>query len=1442
MSEITRGSQTPSEGMLARLEALAQQSSIDSARWAPNRLILQNYWLYSYQEFHFADGKLVLRGQNGAGKSTVLTTAVTLALDGDKTPVRMDTFGTNTKAISDYLIGPKDLDPKDPLFSQDRTAYVALEFRLGASQRYKTIGLSVRAERRTSTGQPKLTSWYFVIGDGRRCGRDHAVTFSRLDGNGEIMRSLGEMEEILLGDGNFIGSKQSEYQHEVNRELFGFPTVDGFRYMIQVLLTLRSPKLGKGLKPAEACDMLSNSLPPLDPSLLEKITRLMDDIDATQKRLQETDRQRTLMAGVEREQSALARASAQLRAVEYQQAVAARQGTAEQAKARLAQVRVARDEIQVCSARLRELDEEAADLRGTLKILRNHEAYREQENLRRAAVSRDEAHETTERDTDVRDKQIRAEKLAEDSLKMASTEWAAGKDRLIRTAGELREVVEAARWPVALADVDRLIERAKALEPASTQIDVRTAHLTEDARSRKDSLRVLKNALDARAASEQDDARARQRTEDRAEALSEAETRQGIAAAAAQQRRQQAGQAVRDWHATLAEARVGADAVARILGRIAGYTDPDSEPRMLLGPVQAVLAEQRREVGGERDRARDTLGRARDRLTQATARLEEWREGDHRNVPEPRPGQQALREQLAVMQIPAVPLYAAAEFRPEVDSVAAAAIESALADAGLLDAMIIEAGDQAHVRQIAGEEDDARADRWIAAAPVEGMTLADLLQPSECTIQTSTIEAALRTIALDGQGPVALDLAGGWRLGALEGAALRRNAARYIGETNRRRAWETELLAREAEVANAQNAANVGEAHVDELDGRLAALDAEEQSLRELPSLGLLQNALRDWKIRESYTAAAQIQLVEAVQVAERAKQRLVAARHAVDAASRPVPEARGLDASGVLDVIRRIDEALRSHRGLQAAAQEIHFSSKRLQHCRTTLTEAREARAAAERRLGESELRLRQLEGEHRTIEATLKAAGLDEILERERRAEHRMEKEIPEERETLADRRGTLRETVAQGEVAVTLLEEQAKMNAADVERAESAFGTALRSYPTLADDLGRFENDSAVEAAEDLLRDRRGDDPETLWERVDRTVKERSNGLVKALYDEDPGHELDIFRPDIRHEEGKFQLVAFRNVETATGPLTPAALLEVLEREHKLNQSLVREKEDELYEAFLYGEVATEVRKAIHDAAEANKHVNALLEDTPISDRKMIELTWEPFKGQREKGGPVLDFGPIVELLRRSPASLRPEQLQKIKDFFGGHIAEVRRREQDGTSTTSFAEALHEVLDYRTWFRYVIRLREGESPPVDLTAGRHGKLSGAEQALSVFIPLLAAADARYRDAHAMAPKILAMDEAFSGVDATNTAAVWAFMAKLRFSWIMSSEKLWGVGSSLSACSTYQFVKRGSVAAVSHWLWDGTSRVQDGMQPEAAAASSGGQAGLFETAEGAA
>src|SRR5947209_17980609 len=92
------------------------------------RIILTNFWLYGQQEFEIPHGRLFLAGENASGKSTVLTAALPLALDGDLRPNRIDTFGGRERRIEYYLLGSND--SATPFSHERRTAYIVLEFEL----------------------------------------------------------------------------------------------------------------------------------------------------------------------------------------------------------------------------------------------------------------------------------------------------------------------------------------------------------------------------------------------------------------------------------------------------------------------------------------------------------------------------------------------------------------------------------------------------------------------------------------------------------------------------------------------------------------------------------------------------------------------------------------------------------------------------------------------------------------------------------------------------------------------------------------------------------------------------------------------------------------------------------------------------------------------------------------------------------------------------------------------------------------------------------------------------------------------------------------------------------------------------------------------------------------------------------------------------------------
>src|SRR5438034_11760495 len=88
-------------------------------RWQPLRSGLINLYRYDREEFHYEQGRLLLRGDNGTGKSRVLALQLPFLLDGEVAPHRLEPDGDPAKRIEWNLLLGKH---------QDRLGYTWLEF------------------------------------------------------------------------------------------------------------------------------------------------------------------------------------------------------------------------------------------------------------------------------------------------------------------------------------------------------------------------------------------------------------------------------------------------------------------------------------------------------------------------------------------------------------------------------------------------------------------------------------------------------------------------------------------------------------------------------------------------------------------------------------------------------------------------------------------------------------------------------------------------------------------------------------------------------------------------------------------------------------------------------------------------------------------------------------------------------------------------------------------------------------------------------------------------------------------------------------------------------------------------------------------------------------------------------------------------------------------
>ncbi|MGL4818499.1 MAG: TIGR02680 family protein, partial [Bacilli bacterium] len=258
-------------------------------KWQMNRAGLFNFWYYQDETYDFADGRLLLRGTNGSGKSVTMQSLIPVVLDGNKAPHRLDPFGSKARRMEDYLLGEKEISNYE-----ERTGYLYLEFKRAHTDQYMTIGMGLKAKR----GSSDVGFWGWVLRD-KRVGIDFPL-YKEEKQNGEQMRIPFSRMELTnrIGDLGTVVTSQRAYKELVNKHIFGFEQIEQYDDLIKLLIQLRSPKLSKEFKPTAIYDILQQALPPLADDDLRQLTDTIESMDAQKAELEQKKREFEALNGL----------------------------------------------------------------------------------------------------------------------------------------------------------------------------------------------------------------------------------------------------------------------------------------------------------------------------------------------------------------------------------------------------------------------------------------------------------------------------------------------------------------------------------------------------------------------------------------------------------------------------------------------------------------------------------------------------------------------------------------------------------------------------------------------------------------------------------------------------------------------------------------------------------------------------------------------------------------------------------------------------------------------------------------------------------------------------------------------------------------------------------------------------------------------------------------
>ena len=228
-------------------------------RYRLRRAGIHQVWQYD-QVFTFGDGRLLLRGKNGAGKSKALEALLPFLLDGD--PRRLDAAGGGKTTLAWLMLDGWT-------GGTNRLGYLWIEFGRTASdgeEHRLTIGAAVTASTATGEARPVYFATRLAVGED-------------LPLDDPARRpSVAQLRELIGPDNCY--DRAIDYRIRVARELFGLTDPARYRNLVHLLYGLRRPTIGDRIESGELVKVLTEALPPLDDELLDTVARNLDDLDA----------------------------------------------------------------------------------------------------------------------------------------------------------------------------------------------------------------------------------------------------------------------------------------------------------------------------------------------------------------------------------------------------------------------------------------------------------------------------------------------------------------------------------------------------------------------------------------------------------------------------------------------------------------------------------------------------------------------------------------------------------------------------------------------------------------------------------------------------------------------------------------------------------------------------------------------------------------------------------------------------------------------------------------------------------------------------------------------------------------------------------------------------------------------------------------------------------
>ena len=1337
-------------------------------RFKVTKIGLLNFWLYDEEEYDFYGGKLILRGTNGSGKSVTMQSFIPLILDGNKSPDRLDPFGSKERKIEDYIIGDSESIQKE-----DATAYLYMETLNEENNQYITIGLGFRGRK----GKP-VESWGFALKDGSRIGKDF---YLYKDKSNKIPLSKNELK-ARLGTVNEFTDTTKDYKAMVNRLLFGFPNLDLYDEFIKLLLQLRSNKLSKDYKPTNLVNVLNTVLQPLTEEDLRPLSEAIEQMNKTKEQVETLEKNSKSVKDFLKvyqnynEIVLLNKAKNYQTKFQYYKQLKEKLETItnqiknyeknlEESNNRYNNVQT---EIEINSEAKRKLDNQ--DLKQKIEELTTIEKNIKELNLKLEELSTNiENNEKIKLDlnkkqANIEDESYRIKKsINELCIDLKGEKEESYFDELTYFVTDLEEKIDTIySFDSILMSLKRHIERLttiKNLLEQEEKILLDSESLKEEFEKLQKEYKTLEQTIETQEKNLKEQILSWQE-----EFINKVNNFKYLKLQ--DNTKKQIFTLMNNYSSSSYEQvkNIYNETCQTIKNKII-------EDNLLITNKQNSLKEKLMELDTEKIKL----------IKQVDFVIES-------NTIE-------VDKYLSENKIDYLPLYKCLEFKDNIDEKAKDSIESSLLELNILNAKIINPADLEKIENL--------KEKIAYLTPTTEkknniLKFFDVTILNDSTIKKDYVEKILSSISMDQNDIVSLTETGLSKLDFLRYISDKNYHQTYIGYLKRK-----EIKQRKIEELNEK--IDILTKEIDNLNtiitenqNKISVLENEAKLLPTNEVINSIIDEINKLNISLEWNDNKQKKLEEKLKE--------------INKELYTIKEKITSNKSGL-----EIPLNVTSYKEALLVTSSIKEQLLELKTIHQNYLSRLEIRASYQINLENILETLDYLNSDYEEKQKNLKV----NLSNKETITNLLNTKEYKDQKEQLLKIETELAKLFEEEKM---LIEKNAKLKS-DISYNTDEYDELLKQFVEEEKYLKAYEEIFLREYKLGYVYQEEITDINKTINSIIKANKERKeisiNDALNKFYSSYNHYNLELNDYSLKnitlfadYENKELKEIYENNTRADITAMYQGIKINIIDLDKKLtmdieeNKDLISKQDRYLFEEILLNTVGEKIRNRIKSSEEWVSKINNIMAKMQEDSALSFKLVWKSISATSED---EIDTKELVKILRMDPKLLKETDAEKLTNHFRSKIKKAEELYQD--SYISFYKIVEDILDYRSWFTFQLLYQRKGMERKELTDKTFSKFSGGERAKSMYIPLFASVYAKFNLAREDALRIIALDEAFAGVDEDNIREMFGILKYLDIDFIINSQVLWGDYDTIEELSICELIRpqNSQVVTVERYRWNG-------------------------------